>query len=150
MISEIWLVERVKSTPFTVRFAFDADWIDWILSPEKSDETVKALSEPFSPTSWRRKLPDPVPVLTISALTPRSASLMAVCMSSREADSTEMFSVAPPIVMLMVVVFAPLMTALEESNPSEILRCSRAILVTLTLFVPALALLVTVAPSAED
>ena len=43
MISEIWLVERVKSTPFTVRLAFDADWIDWILSPEKSDETEKAL-----------------------------------------------------------------------------------------------------------
>ena len=99
---------RVKSTPFTVSAAFDALWRVSKANPEKSDVTEKALLAPAVPTSCRRYPPEPLPVLIISAVTPKLAPLIAVAIESNVAPSTAKFVVVPLIVMPMAVDSVPL------------------------------------------
>ena len=84
----------------------------------------------------------------ISAVTPKSASLIALAIELKVADSTVRDCVFPFTVISTVVGSPPLRVVVSELNPAEILRCSLAKEVTSMLLVPARALVVAVALTA--
>ena len=92
----------MKSTPFTFKAASEEAWSCEKLSADASEEIVKFLLAPDSPTSCNRKFPEAAPVSRISAFIPKFALLIESLTDSSVAPVMVKVWVAPPPTEILI------------------------------------------------